>query len=228
MKKFLLYILLPGVVLGVVYNMGRNSGVRSAMESTPALVKNVPSARLANSSSSPVKPPVPRSTTSPPAKTKVSKPVSSLPQPVVKPVIETLDVDLPEDLEVQSIREVPVMRGPDGKILRSSDGRIVESTAMSGVVKPVTYSSSYLPATNVPSPAPIQSIYDRRSVPAKASELGAVPLSPLQPLEPAVVYPGSQPVRTTFKEPVLAPTFPQSSSPIRITLSTECDCGKEH
>jgi len=107
-------------------------------------------------------------------------------------------------------------------------------------------------------PAPGESVYDHQPgsgqrLPAgtKPSEVGLMPLLPLEPLQPvssavhSAVIPSTyrQPVpipasRTTFKEPALAPPVPIAKpasapgerplSPVRITSSSACDCGKEH
>jgi hypothetical protein len=153
----------------------------------------------------------------------------AIPQPVVQsPPLDLRSLagllDSPgESLPAESYREVPVVRGPDGKILRSPDGRPVGSE-----VVPEHLLAPRFPVEENIEPAPSHSVYDRRP--------GDVPLSPLQPLEEAVVYPGGSAAatRTTFREPVpvLAPNFPAPQPVVAPVMPkfpvTECDCGKVH
>jgi hypothetical protein len=266
MKSFLLYILLPGVVLGVVYQSGRNSGIRSAVESPPQgeVLQVADEVRPA-----PVRGTV-SSNTSLPLRERYSR-------------IPLEGETVSKSQTVKSKAAPAPIRRVSGNIYDSSGGssgaasdglpvgrplqipRVIEPVddwnlpAGTRVSKPASV-STYAPATLEPSSTPARSVYDRRpagspispdlpmsvppvavpamavparAVPTKPADLGVMPLAPLQPLESAAVYPGVQPVRTTFQaQPVLAPAFPkmqtQSASPVRITSSSGCDCGKQH
>ena len=119
--------------------------------------------------------------------------------------------------------------------------------ALAGIAPSIEHSG--VPINDVPLPAPINSVYDRRHSPsASPSELGLMPLQPLQqPLqsvEPATVFQAPQPFptpRTTFREPStprLAPILPSMAAPTGTAAGTTisrpapvsrgCDCGKPH
>jgi hypothetical protein len=221
MKKFLLYILLPGVVLGSVYNAGHNSGVRSAAE--PQVQESV----QVTADSQRVQP------------RPVKKAVAPRPAPVVEPVD---DWSIPAGTRVAPKIAKPMVDPNTPLRIPKQDVQLDWDAAVPRVIETEdgVMSAMEVPVVRQPvlAPAPTRSVYDRRpegssmSLPIKLSELGAVPLAPLQPLEPASVYPQPQPVRTTFKEPVLPSVQSMPStrivSPIRITSSAECDCGKQH
>jgi len=256
MKKFLVYIVLPAIVLGVVYQMGRSAGrlsVPSQPESRPG------------QKASPINS-VNRNKTQPAAVSATSRPrsqVTSTTKPrripsesvVMAPVLpQELDLqpaDWPEDSvdrfvqitpeefaarqAAKSPKAVPVIGVPK-TVPVIGVSRMIETQNSLGQT---VYEYDAPPATNVPTPAPTISVYDGRSKggTTKASELGVVPLAPLLPVEEAKVYPGpSSSARTTFK--ALAPSAASPApavesrtrvvSPVRITSSSQCDCGKEH
>jgi len=283
MKKFLLYVLLPGVVLGIVYQSGRNSGMSSMADRLERLESSMSASAPAeptkvvkskSSSSSAVKTPAD------PAKVVKSNSTSSgkvssgsgqtvkvdpsqVPKPNMKPrstpklVLEPVDdFNIPAGTRVDTNR-IPTDESVDRFVQITPEEFVSRHVTKSPKEVPVVgvsrmiekknslgqtvYEYDAPPATYVPTPIPTVSIYENLSKGAttKTSDLGVVPLAPLQPSAPATVYPKVQDKRTTFKEPVLAPTLPietapavQSStrivSPIRITSSAECDCGKSH
>jgi len=78
---------------------------------------------------------------------------------------------------------------------------------------------------------PANSVYDRSPAGIDPSGMG---LMPLQPIEPATVYP-TPATRSAFREPTLAPALPstrpvsaaQTSGAQAVTVhSLDCDCGK--
>jgi hypothetical protein len=200
MKRFFLYVLLPGVVLGMVYQMGRNSGIHSL--------------------DGPVSHPVVGDRQSPPV---VEQPVA-----VAKQSSGTPDRALP-DPKPLAVRQSPpaVVAKPVTSPERSLETVVKSQLQPPKVVVTRQVSKPVIPVENVAS-ASGRSVYDRRD---KPSSLGLMPLAPLSSSERAAVYPGSS------RQPVFAPVFPpvdqsapavRSLSPVRITSSAECDCGKQH
>jgi len=217
MRRFLLYVFLPGVVLGVVYQAGHNAGVESSAVDRPApVVVPESAAPVAKSVAKPAQAPVAKPASAPVAKPAPASVAKSAPAPVAKsapvPVAKPAAAPVARPAFVGNAPLEPDTAWLAQRAAESSEPlRIPRYIETDDGVVPVSYSAPV-------APVPTRSVYDRR--PADVSSL-----APLQPLTPAAVYPGAQAPRTTFKEPVPVPV--RSVSPIRITSSSECDCEKE-
>ena len=225
MKRFFLFVLLPCIVLGVVYQSGRDAGVRSVVSLPKPEVTSIPEVTKNEVVPALVKK-LPNKTVIVPAKNAVepvkSSPAKTLAVPMEDGSVRTVAV--PADSSLAKFVESAVQNPPSKQVSESELRELIaHRTEASVSVQPVPqfvdtdgvvgYKGS--PVTNVPYPAPTQSVYDRRlsAVLSKPSELGLMPLVPLAPL-PASTYPAVN------SAPVV--------SPVRITSSAECDCGKKH
>jgi hypothetical protein len=204
MKKLFLYILLPGIVLGIVYQSGRSSGEKSALERAP-LVNEVAPVRSVPVVASNA--PVAKSNVAPKA-------------PVVKPnVAPNLSVPKPNVAPKASVVRLDAV--PSNSSSEPVDRFVVRQIPHVSETDSVSSSPSNQGVVRVPQPVFAEPLpkYDW----SKPSELGLVPLAPLEPLESAAVYkPGVVPV------PAAVPSKSSFVSPVRITSSSECDCGKSH
>jgi len=271
-KGFLCYVLLPGIVLVVVYQMGREAGSQLVGESQSAAASVVAETVPVEKAPRPAKPSgsshgsVPAKSVSadvaaPPKATKVEsvhRPAKTTKAEPVRVTAVAVPEHAPGEVPVVPYDDVPIRipQFASAPMIDMSEHAAaqIQSRPVSVVLEtdiladPMVYAVT--PPTNEPYPAPTNSVYDRQpdaglqsSAVPKSSEMGLMPLRPLTPI-PATVYsaPLSQSAapRTTFKEPAVAPALappvpiqqsapaPQKSSFIRITSSSECDCGKEH
>lgn len=212
------YVVVGAFVLMVAYQSGRSAGVRSK----PDVVEPM----AASSPAEPVITVLPGGDLQPAARMRSAE---SRPQPVRR-VVDNQAPAVPVRQPVQVARPA------------SAPARVIETGG--------SFAPEYPPVdrTQVPSSVPVHSVYERpptlvvppapTSAVLKPSELGLMPLQPLAPLPGAVVYPGAQVVRTTFKEPTLAPAVPVTySQPVSVQQSVPattvktavpCDCGKAH
>jgi len=174
MKKMLLYFVLPGIVLGMVYSMGKSAGKREVVPLAAADFEVVQVDQAA-ASQTPVPP--------------IAKPVNA---PRAPQRSQT-------NVERYQVRQMP---------------RVIETQDR-------TESVSAPPAANVPYPAPKRSVYDRVERP---SELGLMPLRPLDPPAAVERYPAPQ-------QPMLAPSVQQRARVYPVPehraaeTSAAVDCG---
>jgi hypothetical protein len=190
-------VAISAIALVFAYQSGRSSGVRSVME--------ISSERVAS-----------------PAVESISvvslDQVPAAPRAVVRPSaadrresvgdVEFLPAVLP------SAPEPVVVRRAASSSTASSPARVVESVPPAGLLPEVI---GAVDMSQNPIPAPVRSVYDRHDGSTgfvRASELGLLPLSPLEPLTiplPGAVQPAAP--RTTFRE---------TPGVVR------CDCGVVH
>ena len=205
MKSFLLYIVLPGIVLGIVYQSGRRSATSSSVESespvrsgTVRVVSSADQEALIAEKIAVLKDRFARMESSDSASVRGVSEGSS-----TKPKSSTESKSLPEPKPLSVPKAVPAVALP--KLAPQTVSALDDSKF------------SFDPADQIPTVSSGRSVYDRRGEPAS---LGLMPLRPLEPLEVTSVP------AQTFKAPV--PAVSPSKFPIRITSSSECDCGKEH
>lgn len=170
-RKNFWFVVGVGVVLFLVYQSGRSSGVRSVVESQSVV------------------PAVPRDAAAPRRREQSVRNAGTNSQPVALPgVVQSTGQP---GVDGQSSRARRFVEVPSS----GTDGVPLVDSPVQELPRPVTFSpvgtpviqQSYTgsPVTNVPYSAPVNSVYDRRSaavVPVKPSESGLQPLAPLQPV----------------------------------------------
>lgn len=172
MKRILLYFVLPGILLGVVYSLGKSSGKREAVPVSAADFSVV----QVDQTASPT-------------------PVPPIAKPVNAPRLRTsVRPQLPA--ERYQVRQIP---------------RVIETQDMPNYVNTNLVNTDYANAGYVN--MPVRSVYDRS---ARPSELGLMPLSPLQPLPESPVL--APPVQRTYR----------AVQPSAAKHAVDCGCGKEH
>ena len=211
------------IVLFVVYQMGHSSGSRSAVESESRanVTHHTPAEPAAD-------PPRPRN---------VSTNANQRENNAQRVRHQAIPLDSPQGVPanrpVQNRPAVPANRPAQNRPVVQHRVVQVETEQL-----PTLIETTAPPSSHELRPPPINSVYEQRSqgTPANISEMG---LMPLQPLEPATVYPGTTPVtRTTFRQPTspaLAPVLPSArpatpapAAHVVSPLTLKCNCGTDH
>lgn len=163
MKKFLLYVLLPSIVLGMVYSMGKSAGERSR----PIDPSQFPVTQVDTS--------------------QAAVPTSQVPAMIVAPSRQGNALVMPQRADTTSVplakpQTLPTMQRQSQQLLqavpveRYQVRQIPQVIETQDNVMPQSYTAQ--PATNYPYPAPGTSVYER--VPQSSlSAMGLVPLAPL-------------------------------------------------
>ena len=210
------YVVIAGIVLLIVYQSGRSSGVRSTLvydgsqsENVTVPIPSEPVAERPSSNASSPRPTVRRSESSPEGVRTVP-----LDHPAVQEYLAKQASDRAQRA-AERPSSVPV-------VASAAPARVIETGPPSGLIPEVIGPVDLAAA---PLPAPLFSVYDR--VPssggsARASELGAMPLTPLQPLAIPTLAPSVAPV------PVLRPVSSSAPLPAPSSVRRSCDCGVVH
>ena len=210
------YVVIGCVVLVIAYQSGRSSGIRSAMDSNDRPVA-APQTRSAGEST--------------PTYRQQSLAAQSGAQRVVNYPAATMP-EVPRVSPDRPANSRPVERAAAPQNRPAPPDRPAASPPTGP--PPGLVPSVVVPAdpSQVPHPAPVNSIYDRRSPgvfqaglgtsgAVRASQVGMLPLEPLRPLEPS--HPGLVGTMSQSPSPDLriVPVVP--ASPIVV-----CDCGVVH
>jgi len=142
--------------------------------------------------------------------------VESSHAPIIVPVPQSEVVPLAKP------QMAPVVPSAPARVIETVSNPVVQNVAsekLAGYTGP--------PATNVPYPVSSNSVYERRLGLEKPSEVGLMPLRPLESIPEPLRIPAPVDVGRPSSTSQPAATY-RPLSFIEVRSSSECDCGKEH